>query len=87
MDAGNRVHMIFVWLTLAVLLTLLGATVAVLAQEGEREHDEELAYEERVETQRAEIAVAACAADPSCRGEHEKSKARLKEHRLSHKHA
>lgn len=79
--------MLFLWLSLAVAVTLIGAGVAVLAQEIQQGHDEELAYEERVEDQRAGLAVAACASDPLCRGEHEKSKARLKEHQLHHGHA
>lgn len=79
--------MFLLWLSLAVTMTLIGAGVAVLAQEMEQHHDEELAYEERIEDQRAGLAVAACASDPRCRGEHEKSKARLKEHQLRHRHA
>lgn len=73
--------MIFLWLLVAIGLTLIGAVITAMFQDAEEEHDEELVYEERIGEQRAALTVAKCEADPACRVEHVRANAALVEYR------
>lgn len=65
--------MIFYWLLLAVILTIVGSLLVLVLYGSEVEHEEEVQHGDRVFHQQASITVARCEADPKCNGEHERA--------------
>ena len=76
--------MLLFWLFLAVVLTVIGAIIALLTQDAADEHDQELEYEGRIGQQRAAIELARCDANPPCRSAHEHAEHMLAEHQKAH---
>jgi len=76
--------MLLLWLLLAVVLTVVGALIALLTQDASDEHEQEWEYKARVDNQRASIDVARCEIDPDCQEAHTASEHMLALYRETH---
>lgn len=59
--------MLFVWLFIAISLTISGAVITALLDDAAVEHDEELTYAQRINEQRAAIEAVRCKKTGTCK--------------------